>query len=358
MEIVQSCYNCFKEIPKKENYFFCSKCLTQVRCRNCSELLEKDAIGCSNCGTAIKTQSQAVNNIEFEQNGDKKKFVANFTDHIGEGLVNSLSTLFLGSNYKSSPNPFTANKNVHGLQNSSTKKESLIDEAVIIDLGDDELNDALTKIFRFDGDKISLINTRVKQTGKLDHAIRLSLLTLYAYSAVGKNQIQRSVLNEILNHAKVYDGNYRVWMAKCDEVSKIDNGDILELSLPGINAAKNILVEFLDSAVQKGNIEFSGLSNRNKRRKKKKSIDDDEKTSDNPSKSNGSRKSPLQSVEELIKENYFSDRRKAKDIIPYIKDNKAITITASTLATVLGRLIKNGKLKREKNSDGQYEYFK
>lgn len=356
MEEISICFNCSKEIPNKENYFFCSKCLTQVKCKACSENLEKDAIGCSNCGTSIsevKSTSNAVNNIEFEQNGEKKKFVANFTDHIGEGLVSTLSGLFLGANIKSTNNPFSTNKNLHVPQHATVKKDSF-EDAVVIDIGDDELNQSLTKIFRFDRDKIVLINTRVKQSGKLDHAIRLSLLTLYAYSVFGKAQIARALLNEILNHAKVYDGNYRVWMANCDEISKLENGEIIELSLPGITAAKNILLEFNDPGIDKGKTEFSG--SKSKKRKKKKT--GEEANESDLSKKSNSKNSPLQSVEELIKDNYFSKKRKINEVAQYLKDNKATVISTSSLSTVFGRLIKGSKINREKNSDGQYEYYK
>ena len=360
MEIIPVCLNCSKEIPNKENYFFCSKCLTQVKCKKCSEYLEKDAFGCSNCGTPVnevKVASIAVNNIEFEQNGDKKKFVANFTDHIGEGLVSTLSSLFLGTQPKSAANPFNSNKTNQVSQNSSVKKETPFDDALILDLNEDDMNEVLTKIFRFDGEKVAFVNTRLKQSGKLDHAIRISILTLYAHLAIGKNQVNRNILNDILNHAKVYDGNYRTWMSNCDEISKLENGELLELSLPGITAAKNILIEFLDATIEKGQLEFSNP--RSKKRKKKKATTDDPVSSGPPKKTNNSKKSPLQGIEELIQEDYFKDKRRIADIVSFMKDHKATTITNSTLATVMGRLVKNKKLKREKSlTDGQYEYYK
>lgn len=358
MQPISLCYNCSKEIPNKENYFFCSKCLTQVKCKKCSELLEKDDLGCSNCGTPVNevvAANTAVNNIEFEQNGDKRKFIANFTNHIGEGLVSTLSSLFLGANPKTVANPFNSNKATQVSQNSSVKKDTPFDDAVILDLNEDDMSEVLTKIFRFDGEKVALVNPRLKQSGKLDHAIRISILTLYAHLAIGKNQVNRNILNDILNHAKVYDGNYRTWMSNCDEISKLENGEVLELSLPGITAAKNILSEFLDSGIEKGKIEFS---NPRSKKRKKKTVSDETKATDSLKKNNNSKNSPLQNIEELIKENYFSKKRKINEVAQYLKDNKATVIATSSLSTVFGRLIKNGKINREKNSDGQYEYYK
>lgn len=359
------CINCKSEFIKSENTFYCPKCLAQNICKFCGNQLVKGSIGCVNCGSPINSNfnNDAINKIEYEQKGETKKFTATFTNTIGENLVLSLGSLFGNSVLKptNSINPFShktiTTQNIK--DNNLQSKTSTFDEALIVDETDgNELNNVIEKIFRVEDDKLILVNQRVKQTGKLDHAIRLSLLTLYGYSCLGKKQVPRSILNEILNHAKVYDSNYRKWMSKCDEISKLENGDILELSLPGITSTKNILKEFVDSNIESGSIKFSGL-NRSKRKKKKNEAILEGKNIEPSKKTVTSKKTPLQNIEELIQENYFSDKHRIKDIISFMKDKKATTITNSTLSTVLGRLVKNSKLKREKNSsDGQYEYFK
>jgi ribosome maturation protein Sdo1 len=212
-------------------------------------------------------------------------------------------------------------------------------------------------------DKVVLINSRVKHSGKLDQAIRISLLLLYAYSLIDQRQIKRSNLSQILNHTKLYDAHFKNWLAKCDEITKLDNGDTLELSMPGITAAKEILLEFLDASMDKGRVQFSTSQRRaTKKRNSKKETGEDSKDSAERTRKttpSSSKESPLQTVELLISENYFSSKRRISEIIAFIKDNKGIIIPSTNMSTVLVRLIKNGKIKREKNpTDGQYEYYR
>ena len=69
------------------------------------------------------------------------------------------------------------------------------------------------------------------------------------------------------------------------------------------------------------------------------------------------RKGAVTILDELISEGYFMSRRAISDVIEYAKTQKVRTFKASDLSGPLGRFVKNGKLQREKNNDGQYQYY-
>lgn len=359
------CSKCATVIPSHKEYFFCPTCMEQIRCKTCGVLLVSGAVGCISCGAPkIGTQtSSAVNRIEFEQKGNSKSFVANFTDHVGESLVASLGGLFGGSALKVVANQNPSNgQRIFQVASRSTK-EAPYEEVQIVESNDRDLNSALAKIFENDGEKLSLINSRVKQTGKKDHAIRITLLLLYANSLTGRNQTKRSALVEVLNSAAVYDNNFIGWLSKCDEVKKAPN-DFLELNLPGRDAAIEILKEFVDPSIEKGNVVFSSSKYKNSKRPKPKAdkLDNGENSKTGvkaAAKSQSSSKiSPAKMLDILIKENYFSNRRRIPEIIKYSKDVKGQTLQSGPLSVALLRKIKNNGLKREQNAtDNQYEYF-
>lgn len=368
MELTLSCYNCSHPIPEKVNYYFCSKCLSQVKCKSCGEVLEMDDLGCSNCGTPIavkKDANKAINSIEFEQKGNNKRFVASFTDNVGENLVSSLGGLFLGTNSfsKSAQNPFS-NKKVQQLSSApmpKAKNEANIEDAVLVDQNTEDLPSLLTKIFEFEDEKISLVNSRVKHSGKRDQAIRITLLMMYAYSLTGKKHVKRTEVVDVLQGAAVYDNNFVGWLSKCDEIKKVES-DILELNLPGRDAAIEVLKEFGDAGVEKGSVHFSGLSGKSSKGKSKKSKGDATSNVESNVGSKGSKSggkiSPVKMIEILIAENYFDQKRRVPEIIKYCKEIKAQTLGTSTLSVALGRMIKSNKMRREKNTaDNQYEYY-
>jgi len=107
--------------------------------------------------------------------------------------------------------------------------------------------DKLKKVFRFSSDRIKLIDSRLKASSQRNFVQRLSLLFLYAHEIVGRDQVQRSELNAILNEASVYDPNARQWIANSREL--IIEGDLLSLSVPGRELAGQFLAEVLASNV-------------------------------------------------------------------------------------------------------------
>jgi hypothetical protein len=76
-----------------------------------------------------------------------------------------------------------------------------------------------------------------------------------------------------------------------------------------------------------------------------------------PNKKSGTRPGPKQFLERLIADGFFSSPREISSIISHIQQAHAHTYKASDMAPTLVRLLRENKLKREKNKDGRYEYF-
>jgi len=66
---------------------------------------------------------------------------------------------------------------------------------------------------------------------------------------------------------------------------------------------------------------------------------------------------PATVLEQLKEEGYFSDHRTISDIIEYIANKKAKRFKPNELSGTLGRFVRDNRLEREQNGDGQYEYF-
>ena len=81
-----------------------------------------------------------------------------------------------------------------------------------------------------------------------------------------------------------------------------------------------------------------------------------------PKKSETKKKSgrpgPGEMINKLIDEGYFSEKRGMNDIIVHCQKMLAYTYKTSDLSPTLARALRSGKLQREQNNEGQYEYIK
>ncbi|MCQ3935666.1 MAG: hypothetical protein DPW18_01335 [Chloroflexi bacterium] len=66
---------------------------------------------------------------------------------------------------------------------------------------------------------------------------------------------------------------------------------------------------------------------------------------------------PATILSSLIDENFFSKHQTLNSIIEHAKTKKATTLKPNELSGPIARFVRDGRLKREKNNDGQYEYF-
>lgn len=69
------------------------------------------------------------------------------------------------------------------------------------------------------------------------------------------------------------------------------------------------------------------------------------------------RPGPGAMIDQLIEKGFFKKHRVLSDIIEYCKNNLAHKYKTNEFSTPLARAIRNEKLKREQNKDGQFEYF-
>ena len=67
---------------------------------------------------------------------------------------------------------------------------------------------------------------------------------------------------------------------------------------------------------------------------------------------------PIPTLTELIEEGFFAKRQTLNQILEHCKSTKARLFRPNQFSGPLGRLVRDGKLKRQQNSENQYEYWK
>ena len=75
-----------------------------------------------------------------------------------------------------------------------------------------------------------------------------------------------------------------------------------------------------------------------------------------PKKSKGGRAGPATVLGQLIDEKYFAQKRTLNDIISHCA-KKAHNYKPNEISTPLARFVRDGRLKRDKNAESQYEYY-
>lgn len=70
------------------------------------------------------------------------------------------------------------------------------------------------------------------------------------------------------------------------------------------------------------------------------------------------RPGPGAMVSTLLEAGYFQKHRLSADIIEHCKHKYAYTYKSDEIGTALNRALRNRKLKRDKNQESQYEYYK
>ena len=367
-----TCFNCSTELP--EEGFFCGECFTQVRCKNqdCKSLLLHGAKGCVQCGKPIEVRKNmenvapdvfakhnetARNTIIVKQTGNRKYLKASFSDEVG-GVLAGIAGSFVGLGPNPPKNPFAARTQAPVREigtktvKSSISKTDNIEDAVVINPND--YNAILATLVKEENGKLVIVNSKLKDAGKIDKGIRMTLILLYAYEVIEKKPIERSLIMDEISKHKLENNHFKSWLGSGKELM-VSNGQI-ELSFPGREKTETILKEIADSSIEVGVVRFElpkAKSSKSKRAKAAK----EEDSSASINKISG-KMSPSDAVDELIKEDFFSTKRQAGEIIKYLKEQKVLSFQASSLSTALARCVTTKKLKREKNkSNNQYEYF-
>jgi len=67
---------------------------------------------------------------------------------------------------------------------------------------------------------------------------------------------------------------------------------------------------------------------------------------------------PATTLTQLIGEQFFQSKRTITDIINHAEKKKAHKFKANELSGSLARFVRDGRLDRDENKEGQYEYYK
>lgn len=239
------CLYCSTQLPDKG--YYCPNCAKQFKCKSCNELLVKDANACIYCGKEVRNENVApnMNIIEYGETKNTRNFKATFTDTVGQGISDSFG-LILSDKISSRKSNITTPK---GLPNNIDNRK--IEEAEVIHDGPDTPELAqLGKIFKNDGNKITLSETRLKAASKLDYGKRVSILFIYYKTLSGIDQVPRKDLTAILQNASVEDGNLRHWIGTNPLIGV--NNEHVELKAPGVDKAKQFLKEISNSEKNDG----------------------------------------------------------------------------------------------------------
>ncbi|MDI3320777.1 zinc ribbon domain-containing protein [Pinibacter soli] len=262
------CLNCNNQLPDKG--FFCPTCSNQFKCKSCDGLLLKDAKVCIFCGEQVNGNKSTISNtntIEFSETENSRTFKANFTDTVGQSISDSFGMFIM--NKITSKKPATLGQPKSYPNNRLDLSEQ--EEAEIIEEPSDTLElRQLKSIFKSDGDKTTLSETRLKATSKRDYGIRLSIIFLYYKLVLGTENVPRKELTAILDNASVEDGNLRYWLTNNPLIGV--SGDLVELKAPGKDAAKKYLSEIANKELKdKWQIgTYSKVSRKPKEKKDKK----------------------------------------------------------------------------------------
>ena len=271
-----TCFSCQTELS--EQVLYCKNCGTQVRCKNpeCRDVLEPHARFCGACGSSTEgsvvapvvdvngnsESSHALNTLDFDETTKSRSLHAKLTDRAVESLSSSLG-VYVGnhisviSRVRRTPGHPTLITENQQLQLPGYDQEPIDHDGKVIDIepsasasqppaaGTEREN--LRRFFSYDGDRLRLIDSRLKAKSKRDQGQRLAIMFLYAHELEDREKVPRASLNTILDEAKVNDGNIRFWIGKADEFLK--DGNKIGLSVPGRERARKILAEALDSTI-------------------------------------------------------------------------------------------------------------
>ncbi|WP_288424231.1 zinc ribbon domain-containing protein [uncultured Spirosoma sp.] len=276
--------------PIREKGFYCPKCGKQVKCKDCKELLEKDANACIYCGSDVvaKTQNSSnmsnpvMNVVEYHETRNSRSLRASVTDNVGTSLSGvlggfiskGLSPKQIKPKFDDSPaiedtlaevvNDDIDQFESHAIESHSitSEKQSLHQDLELID-----------SIFQFEENSIILTEPRLKASNKIDFVRRLVVLLGYAFKLKKDGLIPRKDLNKLLTKYDLNSGAVRSWLASGSMLSVDEKAKTLKLNNPGQEAAIIYLKDVFDP--EKTN-PFSVASPGRKKRKKKLETDNDD----------------------------------------------------------------------------------
>jgi len=256
---IQHCPSCSAILS--ERGYFCATCAVQVRCKQCGEVLEKDAQACVMCGTATGTgaasprvngNTSPMNTLDLQEDTRSRTLRISFTDaaigSIGETLnqlvseklaPRALPSLRTTGGQAGKPPLLSAGevdgaRQVINAQHADGKTPSQ-------PAGDAQ---RIGEIFEIDGEDIRLEEHRLKAVSRLEYARRLTYLFIYSQELAGKKPVPYASVKKILETSKILDTNTRHELSHKMAV-EID-GDTIRLKKEGREKAVQALDEILN----------------------------------------------------------------------------------------------------------------
>lgn len=394
-----TCHSC--QATFSERAIFCSNCPTQVRCKECRELIEPNARFCIICGAALLAEKneqylakqnislgqQPPNTIDYRKSrSGSERLKANFTDETGRnlsGVLGQVLVVGLGLKKKISEEdqseradtitqrklPFVSNERAESQTNDKEIENERDVNISSNNTGDVSIeNDKdiflLQKLFRLDNDVYRLVDKRLGGNNSTnDFARRLICIFLYLAELKTKSNVVRESINTVLTDNKVNTGHTRTWLANTPDLVKYSDG--YGLSDSGRDFAKLVLTEIRDKGATLKPFTLTSKAKDKGSNKPKPNRDQKNKNSSSinnkPAKINPSSKTrlgPIEVLRKLITENYFDTPKVVSDVISHCKVSSAYTYKATDFSAPLQRLLRSGDLRRKTNSEGQYEYYK
>jgi len=256
---IQNCPSCGNVLSQRG--YFCASCALQARCKQCNELLEKDARACIMCGTPVgggaaslvaNGTGPTMNTLELQEDTRSRSLRISFTDaaigSIGE-TVNRLVSDRLA------PHGHRQMTRVTGLATMAPQLPSgaPAEDGQIIDTKPDETKqpaqpagdaERMREIFEINGEDVRLEEHRLKADSRLEYARRLTYLFIYAQELAGKKPISYSSVKKMLDAAKVLDNNTRHELSH--KMAVEIEGDTIRLKKEGREKAVQALDEILN----------------------------------------------------------------------------------------------------------------
>ncbi len=210
---------------------------------SCRALLEPSALACVECGIKVGESDKSAtthggeaiqsgrNSLSFQEDRNTRKFEASLTDTAMQALGGVFGDLFAQRGAVRGQQAFSgiAPKEGHLLEGGKQLPSSTVvlpmtdtpsppppteEQFASPQTSDDKAR--VLKFFSSNGDKLELMDSRLKAASRLDYVRRLTYLFLYAHELHGRMSIPESDLNTVIQTAKMMDasGNARTWIRK------------------------------------------------------------------------------------------------------------------------------------------------
>jgi hypothetical protein len=276
-----NCFKCDSVLP--ERGYFCKNCGVQIKCKECNDLLLKDANVCVMCGTFVGignvnkdsatnmsvVTNQPINTFEFRETRNERTAKATLTNDSVESLKETLSLVV--SSYPLATIVRKNNSGASELNDKLSSEESLASEKAInikakqIPQVRNETAQKLERLFYSESDRLVLEIEDLKASGQKDYGIRLVYLRLlYSKEVNNEELVLREDLNETLKEAMGFlDPNVINWISTTNHLAlKVDEDKtFLRLKGDGYIRALEILEEIYNSDIKAG--EIPGKKSRN-----------------------------------------------------------------------------------------------